>query len=138
MMAVPPPAMPRGSGRLVVWFTGGCCAPVTVRARLFRVDRVGGGAAARQWSGVEPGRGLHDQWIPRRRAVLNAMDFEDRRVDEGAASLQSLAALLLGEGDLIAATGRGLETRRQPQMNNLYQRAAKIGTNFETRSTFRS
>ena len=31
-------------------------------------------------------------------AVLNAMDFEDRRVDEGAASLQSLAALLLGEG----------------------------------------
>ena len=31
-------------------------------------------------------------------AVRNAMDFEDRRVDEGAASLQSLAALLLGEG----------------------------------------
>jgi hypothetical protein len=26
------------------------------------------------------------------------MDFQDRRVDEGAASLQSLAALLLGEG----------------------------------------
>ena len=49
VMAVPPPAMPRGSGRLVVWFTGGCCAPVTVRARLFRVDRVGGGATARQW-----------------------------------------------------------------------------------------
>ena len=97
VMAVPPPAMARGSGRLVVWFMGCCCAPVTVRARLFRVDRVGGGATARQWSRVEPRRGLHDQWIPRR-AVLNAMDFQDRRVDEGAASLQSLAALLLGEG----------------------------------------
>ena len=31
-----------GSGRLAVWFTGGCCAPVTVRARPVRVDRVGG------------------------------------------------------------------------------------------------
>ena len=89
VMAVPPPAMARGSGRLVVWFT--------LCARLFRGDRGGGGATARQWSRVEPRRGLHDQWI-RRRAVLNAMDFEDRRVDEGAASLQSLATLLLGEG----------------------------------------
>ena len=41
-MAVPPTAM-SGSGRLAVWFKGGCCAPVTVRARPFRVDRVGGG-----------------------------------------------------------------------------------------------
>ena len=41
VMAVPPPAMPGGSGRLVVWFT--------VRARLFRVNRVGGGATARSW-----------------------------------------------------------------------------------------
>ena len=40
VMAVPPPAMARGSGRSVVWFTGGCCAPVTVCARLFRGDRV--------------------------------------------------------------------------------------------------
>ena len=28
---------------MAVWFKGGCCAPVTVRARPFRVDRVGGG-----------------------------------------------------------------------------------------------
>jgi hypothetical protein len=41
VMAVPPPTMPRVSGRLVVWFT--------VRARLFRGDRGGGGATARQW-----------------------------------------------------------------------------------------
>ena len=32
---------------MAVWFTGGCCAPVTVCARPFRVDRVGGGATAR-------------------------------------------------------------------------------------------
>jgi hypothetical protein len=38
-----------GSGRLVVWFTMCCCAPVTVCARPFRVDRVGGGATARSW-----------------------------------------------------------------------------------------
>ena len=48
VMAVPPPAMPgvRQVGGVV---HGGCCAPVTVRARLFRVDRVGGGATARSW-----------------------------------------------------------------------------------------
>ena len=38
-----------GSGRLAVVIHGGCCAPVTVCARPFRVDRVAGGATARSW-----------------------------------------------------------------------------------------
>jgi len=50
VMAVPPPAMPG------VWQVGGvvhgsCCAPVTLRARLFRVDRIGGGGPRRHARG---------------------------------------------------------------------------------------
>ena len=48
VMAVPPPAMP-GVRQVGCVIHGGCCAPVTVRARPFRGDRGGGGATARQW-----------------------------------------------------------------------------------------
>ena len=42
VMAVPPTAMP-GVWQVGGVVHGGCCAPVTVCARSFRVDRVGGG-----------------------------------------------------------------------------------------------
>ena len=48
VMAVPPKPMP-GVWQVGGVVQGGCCAPVMVRAKLFRVDRVGGGATARSW-----------------------------------------------------------------------------------------
>jgi transposase, IS5 family len=77
VMAVPPPAMARGSGRLVVWFTGGCCAPVTMRARLFRADRVGGGATARPGR-TQCGDSAHKQPSAARREFEHRRAFRDK------------------------------------------------------------